>query len=132
MEGVAGTFREHPVEVAGTILESILGLGAIYKQHGFEELTELPEMLTMLESDLMSQNTNFRSRRLRRKEWQWDEFDEIWGFDQIPESYPDYQIRAEALRDRHERGVPTMIDERDLPDFYARMERRRESRMRRG
>eukprot|EP00972_Heterocapsa_arctica_P028797 4236146-Heterocapsa_arctica.AAC.1 len=31
MEGVEGTFREHQVEVAGTILESILGLGAIYE-----------------------------------------------------------------------------------------------------
>eukprot|EP00972_Heterocapsa_arctica_P066939 9877897-Heterocapsa_arctica.AAC.1 len=80
----------------------------------------------------MSQNTHFRSRRLRRKEWQWDEYDEIWGFDQIPENFPDYHIHAEALRARHERGVSTMIDERDLPDFYARMERRRESRMRRG
>eukprot|EP00972_Heterocapsa_arctica_P062868 9274341-Heterocapsa_arctica.AAC.1 len=59
MEGVAGTFREHPVEVAGTILEIILGLGAIYEQHGFEELTEIPEMVAMLESDLMSQRTNF-------------------------------------------------------------------------
>eukprot|EP00972_Heterocapsa_arctica_P048937 7209912-Heterocapsa_arctica.AAC.1 len=33
MEGVAGTFREHPGEVASTILESILGLGTIYEQH---------------------------------------------------------------------------------------------------
>eukprot|EP00972_Heterocapsa_arctica_P055346 8164957-Heterocapsa_arctica.AAC.1 len=29
IEGFTGKFREHPVEVAGTILESILGLGAI-------------------------------------------------------------------------------------------------------
>eukprot|EP00972_Heterocapsa_arctica_P015238 2244676-Heterocapsa_arctica.AAC.1 len=72
MEGVAGTFREHPVDVAGTILESILGLGTIYEHHGFEELTELPEMVTMLESDLMSQRTTFRSSRIRKKEWQWD------------------------------------------------------------
>eukprot|EP00972_Heterocapsa_arctica_P115709 16449298-Heterocapsa_arctica.AAC.1 len=49
MEGVAGAFREHPVEVA-----------------------ELPEMVAMLGSDLMSQRTNFRSHRMRKKEWQWD------------------------------------------------------------
>eukprot|EP00972_Heterocapsa_arctica_P061586 9083596-Heterocapsa_arctica.AAC.1 len=80
----------------------------------------------------MRQRTNFRSHRMRKKEWQWDEYDEIWGFDQIPEGYQDYQRHAEALRDRYERGVPTLIEERDLPDFYARMERMRESRMRRG
>eukprot|EP00972_Heterocapsa_arctica_P036328 5346293-Heterocapsa_arctica.AAC.1 len=78
MEGVAGTFREHPVEVACTILESILGLGTIYEQHGFGELKELPEMVAMLESDLMSQSTNYISHRMRKKEWQWDEYDEIW------------------------------------------------------
>eukprot|EP00972_Heterocapsa_arctica_P106155 15637915-Heterocapsa_arctica.AAC.1 len=81
---------------------------------------------------MKSQTTHFRSHRMRKKEWQWDEYDEIWGFDVIPESYPYYQRHAEALRDRYQRGVPTMIDEQDLPDFCARMERRRESRMRRG
>eukprot|EP00972_Heterocapsa_arctica_P075179 11093054-Heterocapsa_arctica.AAC.1 len=30
--GCPGTSREHPIEVDGTILESILGLGAIYEQ----------------------------------------------------------------------------------------------------
>eukprot|EP00972_Heterocapsa_arctica_P111850 16428457-Heterocapsa_arctica.AAC.2 len=73
IEGVEGTFREHPVEVAGTILEGILGLGAIYEHHGYEELTELPDIVTMLESGLMKQNMNHRSRIIRRKEWMWDE-----------------------------------------------------------
>eukprot|EP00972_Heterocapsa_arctica_P028395 4174080-Heterocapsa_arctica.AAC.1 len=44
MEGAPGTFREHPLEVDGTILESILGLGANFEEHGFEELEDLPEM----------------------------------------------------------------------------------------
>eukprot|EP00972_Heterocapsa_arctica_P108414 15967017-Heterocapsa_arctica.AAC.1 len=78
MEGVEGTFREHPLEVAGTILESILGLGATYEQYGFEELTELPEMVALLEEELKNQTTHFRSHRMRKKEWQWDEYDEIW------------------------------------------------------
>eukprot|EP00972_Heterocapsa_arctica_P080559 11871349-Heterocapsa_arctica.AAC.1 len=59
----------------------------------------------------MSQNTNHRSTRIRRKEWLWDEYDEIWGFDNVPENLPDYQMHIEALRDRCERGVPTLLDE---------------------
>eukprot|EP00972_Heterocapsa_arctica_P043924 6486244-Heterocapsa_arctica.AAC.1 len=49
IEGAPGTFREHPIEVAGTILESILELGAIFEEHGFEELEDLPEMVVELE-----------------------------------------------------------------------------------
>eukprot|EP00972_Heterocapsa_arctica_P006628 969970-Heterocapsa_arctica.AAC.1 len=90
MEGTEGTFREHPVEVAGTILENILGLGALFEHYGYEELTEMPEIVTMLEAGRMSQNTSHRSRRIRRKEWLWDEYDEIWEFDMVPEGYPDY------------------------------------------
>eukprot|EP00972_Heterocapsa_arctica_P005833 861278-Heterocapsa_arctica.AAC.1 len=81
MEGAPGTFREHPIEVAGAILESILGLGAIYEEHEFEELEDLPEMVAMLEADLKRQRTNFISQRMRKKEWPWDEYDEIWGFE---------------------------------------------------
>eukprot|EP00972_Heterocapsa_arctica_P004862 720361-Heterocapsa_arctica.AAC.1 len=33
VEDWPGTFREHPIEVHGIILESILGLGAIFEQH---------------------------------------------------------------------------------------------------
>eukprot|EP00972_Heterocapsa_arctica_P038669 5698529-Heterocapsa_arctica.AAC.1 len=69
---------------------------------------------------------------MRRKDWQLDEYDEIWGFEVLPEDYPDYQMHADALQDRKESGVPTLIEERDLQYFYARMERRRESRMKRG
>eukprot|EP00972_Heterocapsa_arctica_P050249 7390514-Heterocapsa_arctica.AAC.1 len=72
MEGVEGTFREHPVEVAGTILDNILGLGIMYEHYGFEELTELPEMVALIEEQLKSQTTHFRSDRIRKKEWQWD------------------------------------------------------------
>eukprot|EP00972_Heterocapsa_arctica_P039253 5784301-Heterocapsa_arctica.AAC.1 len=75
---------------------------------------------------------NHRSARIRRKEWLWEKYDEIWGFDTVPENFPDYHVHAEALRDRCERGFHTQLDERDHADFYARMERRRESRRRRG
>eukprot|EP00972_Heterocapsa_arctica_P038464 5666596-Heterocapsa_arctica.AAC.1 len=86
----------------------------------------------MLEAVLMSQNMGRRSARIRRKEWRWDEYDEIWGFDMIPEDHPDYQLHAEALKDRCERGIPAQLDEEDYPDFYARVESRRESRTQRG
>eukprot|EP00972_Heterocapsa_arctica_P060806 8969973-Heterocapsa_arctica.AAC.1 len=33
IENVEGTVREHTIEVAGTIMESILGLGALHEQH---------------------------------------------------------------------------------------------------
>eukprot|EP00972_Heterocapsa_arctica_P054919 8097555-Heterocapsa_arctica.AAC.1 len=69
---------------------------------------------------------------MRKKERPWDEYDEIWGFEKAPEDLPDYQMHADALRDRHEGGGPTLIAERDHPDFVARMERRRESRRQRG
>eukprot|EP00972_Heterocapsa_arctica_P028360 4170282-Heterocapsa_arctica.AAC.1 len=49
IEGFTGTFREHPIEVSGTILESISGLGAIFEQYGFTELEDLPEMVVYIE-----------------------------------------------------------------------------------
>eukprot|EP00972_Heterocapsa_arctica_P093571 13803033-Heterocapsa_arctica.AAC.1 len=69
---------------------------------------------------------------MRRKEWNWDEYDEIWGFEEVPRDFPDYQTHAEALEDRKERGVPTQIEDQDLPEFHAIMDMRRESRQRRG
>eukprot|EP00972_Heterocapsa_arctica_P068197 10071456-Heterocapsa_arctica.AAC.1 len=69
---------------------------------------------------------------MRKNDWIWDEYDEIWGFEKVPANCPDYQMHVDALRERQERGVPTLIEERDLPYFIARMERRRESRMQRG
>eukprot|EP00972_Heterocapsa_arctica_P081070 11945896-Heterocapsa_arctica.AAC.1 len=82
MEGFTGTFREHPIEVTGTILEHILGLGAIFGGHGFAELEELPEMVVEKEEGLKRQRTNFRSLGMRKKAWFWDEYDDIWGFEE--------------------------------------------------
>eukprot|EP00972_Heterocapsa_arctica_P001337 195855-Heterocapsa_arctica.AAC.1 len=82
MEGFTGTFREHPAELAGTILESILGLGAIFEEHGFAELEDLPEIIVEIEEGLKRQRTNFRSHRMRKKDWLWDEYNEIWGFEE--------------------------------------------------
>eukprot|EP00972_Heterocapsa_arctica_P014689 2163351-Heterocapsa_arctica.AAC.1 len=78
IEGFTGTFREHPGEVAGTILESMLGLGAIYEQYGFTELEDLPETIVVIEEGLKRHRTNFRSHRMRKKEWNWHEYDKIW------------------------------------------------------
>jgi hypothetical protein len=44
-EGQAGTFREHPIEVAGTIVESILGLGLVYEDRQYEELEDIPAIV---------------------------------------------------------------------------------------
>eukprot|EP00972_Heterocapsa_arctica_P094771 13976007-Heterocapsa_arctica.AAC.1 len=44
IEDRPGTFREHSKEVQGTILESILGLSAIFDEHGFTELEDVPEL----------------------------------------------------------------------------------------
>eukprot|EP00972_Heterocapsa_arctica_P008643 1265759-Heterocapsa_arctica.AAC.1 len=57
VEGWPGTFREHPIEIHGTILESILGLGAIYEQHGFSELEDLPEIVVGIEEGLKQYRT---------------------------------------------------------------------------
>eukprot|EP00972_Heterocapsa_arctica_P087944 12968099-Heterocapsa_arctica.AAC.1 len=37
-----GAFSEHSIDVHATILESILGLGAIFAEHGFAELEDMP------------------------------------------------------------------------------------------
>eukprot|EP00972_Heterocapsa_arctica_P035553 5232222-Heterocapsa_arctica.AAC.1 len=39
-----GTYSEHSLDVEATILESILGLGAIFAEHGFADLEDLPDM----------------------------------------------------------------------------------------
>eukprot|EP00972_Heterocapsa_arctica_P038897 5731953-Heterocapsa_arctica.AAC.1 len=80
----------------------------------------MPEIVAMLEAGLMCQSLNHRSSRIREKEWLWDEYDEIWGFDMVPEEHIDYYMHSEALRDRHERGIPTLLDERDHVEFFAR------------
>eukprot|EP00972_Heterocapsa_arctica_P102825 15155244-Heterocapsa_arctica.AAC.1 len=43
-ENREGTFREHPIEIAGSIVESIFGLGMLYQDYLYEELSDLPEM----------------------------------------------------------------------------------------
>eukprot|EP00972_Heterocapsa_arctica_P109622 16137510-Heterocapsa_arctica.AAC.1 len=72
IDGFTGTFREHPIEVSGAILESILGLGAIYEQYGFTELEDLPEMVVEIGEGLKRYKANFRSHRMRKKDWNWD------------------------------------------------------------
>eukprot|EP00972_Heterocapsa_arctica_P114297 16441725-Heterocapsa_arctica.AAC.1 len=41
-ERTAGIFREHPNEIAGSIVESIFGLGMMYLDYHYEELSDVP------------------------------------------------------------------------------------------
>eukprot|EP00972_Heterocapsa_arctica_P113072 16435177-Heterocapsa_arctica.AAC.1 len=61
-------------------------------------------MVVELEEGLKRQRANYISHRMRKKERIWDEYDEIWGFEEVTSDYPDYQMHVDALRDRHERG----------------------------
>eukprot|EP00972_Heterocapsa_arctica_P019550 2885484-Heterocapsa_arctica.AAC.1 len=88
-------------------------------------------MVVDIEEGLKRFRTSHRIHS-KRKYWWWDEYDDIWGFDEVPLDWPNYQVYADALQDRHVRGIPTHIEERDLGQFYKRMDRRRESRLRRG
>eukprot|EP00972_Heterocapsa_arctica_P056434 8326054-Heterocapsa_arctica.AAC.1 len=62
-EGEDNNYREHSIEVAGSTLESILGLGMMYEDFGYEELSDMPEIVTMLETGLMNHNMERRSAR---------------------------------------------------------------------
>ncbi len=96
-EGQEGTYREHPIEVAGTTVESILGLGMVYEDHKYEELEDMPAIVEFVEAGLMTKNLDRRSERryltnhylAGLNEEKWDEYDEIWGFAMVPESNPD-------------------------------------------
>eukprot|EP00972_Heterocapsa_arctica_P042385 6246605-Heterocapsa_arctica.AAC.1 len=87
-ENKEGTFREHPIKIAGSIVESIFGLGMLYHDYLYEELSDLPEIVSFLEAGLMMKNLERRSERLLaadyyqmgKDQWKWDEYDEIWGF----------------------------------------------------
>ncbi len=59
------------------------------------------------------------------------EYDEMWGFDDTPTGIPDYEMHCKAHTDR-ENGIPSQIQEEDLPAFFERVRRRNISRRRRG
>eukprot|EP00972_Heterocapsa_arctica_P014197 2090576-Heterocapsa_arctica.AAC.1 len=65
-------------------------------------------------------------------DWEWDECDEIWGFEDVPIFVDDYEELVQTHLDRHLRGIPTGIEPADLEHFYARMARRVGSRLGRG
>eukprot|EP00972_Heterocapsa_arctica_P037580 5531206-Heterocapsa_arctica.AAC.1 len=52
-------------------------------------------------------------------DWEWDECDEIWGFDDVPRSFDNYEENVQAHEDRCVRGIPTQIEPEDLGKFYA-------------
>ena len=135
LENVVGEFREHSIEIAGSIVESILGLGMMYMDHHYEELSDMPEIVDFIESGLLKLDLGRRSEKLYSEEyyqtgkeqWKWDEYDEIWGFDSVPSSHPNYTRDMEGLRNR-QAGEPDQLDERELEPFLARMGRREATR----
>eukprot|EP00972_Heterocapsa_arctica_P107330 15810011-Heterocapsa_arctica.AAC.1 len=54
-----GTSTEHSIDVPATILESILGLGAIFGEHGFAELEDMPELVVEIEEGLKTHRNQF-------------------------------------------------------------------------
>eukprot|EP00972_Heterocapsa_arctica_P079954 11782119-Heterocapsa_arctica.AAC.1 len=61
-----------------------------------------------MEAGLMKINLERMSERLRaadyyqmgEDQWKWDEYDEIWGFDMVPENRPTHATDLEGLRNR--------------------------------
>jgi hypothetical protein len=121
MENIKGRFREHRIEVAGTTLESILGLGAIYEQTACENLQDMPDIVALLEKKLKAMKTDFRGCKASEEIYNWSDYDEIWGFQSIPRDHPERGKFEKALKDRM-RGKPTGLNKAYWPAFYRRME----------
>eukprot|EP00972_Heterocapsa_arctica_P095579 14094997-Heterocapsa_arctica.AAC.1 len=74
----------------------------MFEDFGYEELSDMPEMGTMLDAGLMSQNMARRSARqygtqfynTRMEDWKWDDYDEVWGCGIVPEDSPEYQLNV--------------------------------------
>ena len=60
-----GRFKEHRIEVAGTTLEAILGLGAIYEHKGYAEFVDMPEIVAMIEMEMKSRPMRAHRREAR-------------------------------------------------------------------
>eukprot|EP00972_Heterocapsa_arctica_P079955 11782120-Heterocapsa_arctica.AAC.1 len=73
-----------------------------------------------MEAGLMKRNLERRSERLRAADYyqmgedqsKWDEYDEIWGFDMVPENRPTHVRDLEGLRNRQS-GAPDQLNIRD-------------------
>eukprot|EP00972_Heterocapsa_arctica_P111175 16368593-Heterocapsa_arctica.AAC.1 len=73
-----------------------------------------------MEEGLMNKNLERRSERLweadyykmGKDQWKWDEYDEHWGFDMVPENRPTFMRDLEAYRNRQS-GVPDQLDEEE-------------------
>eukprot|EP00972_Heterocapsa_arctica_P098749 14572361-Heterocapsa_arctica.AAC.1 len=57
-------------------------------------------------------------------QWKCDEYDEIWGFGNVPVGRSTFVRDLEGLRNR-QAGAPDQLEESETANFYARMERRR-------
>eukprot|EP00972_Heterocapsa_arctica_P000599 88240-Heterocapsa_arctica.AAC.1 len=49
-ENAVGEYREHYIDIAGSIVESIFGLGMMYQDHGYEELSDMTEIVNFMET----------------------------------------------------------------------------------
>eukprot|EP00972_Heterocapsa_arctica_P104195 15355634-Heterocapsa_arctica.AAC.1 len=71
----------------------MLGLGAIFAEHRYNELEDLPVIINELEKGLRRHNSESKkTKRHAIAESEWDEYDEIWGFDDVPRGFPDYGV----------------------------------------
>jgi hypothetical protein len=68
--------------------------------------------------------TDFRGNKEREETYNWNDYDEIWGFHNIPSDYPERAMHMKALMDRTQ-GTPTSLTMDRWPAFFRRMERKR-------
>eukprot|EP00972_Heterocapsa_arctica_P041844 6169503-Heterocapsa_arctica.AAC.1 len=60
----------------------------------------MPVLVVEIEEGLKTHRRSTRAHNARRNYWLWDEYDEIWGFEDVPRGFPDYQVQVDALEDR--------------------------------
>eukprot|EP00972_Heterocapsa_arctica_P018946 2797902-Heterocapsa_arctica.AAC.1 len=107
----------------------------LFQDYHYEELSDLPEIVNFMEAGLMKRILERRSKRLQeadyyqmgKDQWKWNEYDEFWGFDMVPENRPTYLRDLEGYRNRQS-GAPDQLEEAETDGYYARMRRRRATR----
>eukprot|EP00972_Heterocapsa_arctica_P105162 15495983-Heterocapsa_arctica.AAC.1 len=53
------------IRTKAAIIESILGLGHIFKQQGYKELKDMPDIIHEMETDLRNYNTENYKHKIR-------------------------------------------------------------------
>eukprot|EP00972_Heterocapsa_arctica_P089948 13270530-Heterocapsa_arctica.AAC.1 len=126
-------YSELPAKTKAAIVASIMGLGTIYATKVYQEHEDIPDIINEFEKGLRSFNNEDDQPKKHRQqiitEEEWNEYDEIWGFDVPAIGIPDEA--RQAFLDR-ERGIPSQIVEEDYLDFLIRVQRRSMSRLAKG